>query len=194
MVRGFEQRESINYNETFASAVKPLSYKAIVAIAAANDWEIHQMDVKTAFLYGRVDEKIYVEQLTGLDDGSTRVCKLKKALYGLKQSSRISYETITIFFKSHDFVPVNADLSVFVKEGVILAIYVDDLIITGPSSSSEIQRVKKLLSDEFSMFNLGPINYYLGMTITRDRANRILRLGQQAYLEKVLRDHGMWDT
>ena len=193
VVRGFEQREGIDYNETFASVVKPMSYKAIFAIAAANDWEIHQMDVKTAFLYGRVDEEIYVEQPTGLDDGSTRVCKLKKALYGLKQSSRIWYETITTFFKSHEFVPVNADLSVFVKEGVIVAIYVDDLIITG-SSSSEIQRVKKLLSDEFSMVDLGPINYYLGMTITRDRANRILRLGQQAYLEKVLRDHGMWDT
>ena len=118
---------------------------------------------------------------------------MKKALYGLKHPSRIWYETITIFFKSHNFVPVNADLSVFVKEGVIVAIYVDDLIITGPSSS-EIQHVKKMLSDEFSMVNLGPINYYLGMTITRDRANRILRLGQQAYLEKVLRDHGMWDT
>ena len=193
VVRGFEQREGIDYNETFASVVKPMSYKAIFAIAAANDWEIHHMDVKTAFLYGRVDEEIYVEQPTGLDDGSTRVCKLKKALYGLKQSSRIWYETITTFFKSHEFVPVNADLSVFVKEGVIVAIYVDDLIITG-SSSSEIQRVKKLLSDEFSMVDLGPINYYLGMTITRDRANRILRLGQQAYLEKVLRDHGMWDT
>ena len=101
MVRDFEQRESINYNETFASVVKPMSYKAIFAIAAANDWEIHQMDVKSAFLYGRVDEEIYVEQQTGLDDGSTRVCKFKKALYGLKQSSRISYDTITIFFKSH---------------------------------------------------------------------------------------------
>ena len=173
--------------------MKPMSYKAIFAIAAANDWEIHQMDVKTAFLYGRVDEEIYVEQPTGLDDGSTRVCKLKEALYGLKQSSRICYETITTFFKSYEFVLINADLSVFVKEGVVVVIYVDDLIITG-SSSSEIQRVKNLLSDEFSIVDLGPINYYLGMTITRDRANRIPRLGQQAYLEKVLRDHGMWDT
>ena len=115
VVRGFEQREGIDYNETFASVVKPMSYKAIFAIAAANDWEIHQIDIKIAFLYRRVDEEIYVEQLTGLDDGSTRVCKLKKALYGLKQSSRIWYETITTFFKSHEFVPVNADLSVFVK-------------------------------------------------------------------------------
>ena len=131
-----------------------------------------------------------MKQSIGLDDGSTRVCKLKKALYDLKQSSRIWYETITTFFKSHDFVSVNADLSVFVKEEVIVVINVDDLIITG-SSSFEIQRVKKLLNDEFSMIDLGLINYYLNMTITRDRANRILRLGQQAYLEKVLRDHEM---
>ena len=177
VVRGFEQREGIDYNESFASVVKPMGYKAIFAIASANDWETHQIDVKKTFFYKWVDEEIYVEQLTGPDDGSTRVCKLKKALYGLKQSSRIGYETITNFFKSHEFVPVNADLIVFVKEGVIVAIYVDDLIITG-SSFSEIQRVKKLLSDEFSIVDLGPINYYLGMTITRDRVNRILRLGQ----------------
>ena len=97
VVRGFEQREGIDYNETFASVVKPIRYKAIFAIAAANDWEIYQMDVKITYLYGRVDEEIYVEQPTGLDDGSTRVCKLKKAFYGLKQSSRIWYETITTF-------------------------------------------------------------------------------------------------
>ena len=84
-------------------------------------------------------------------------------------------------------------LAFALKKGYFVAIYVDDLIITG-SSSPEIQRVKKLLGDEFSMVDLGPINYYLGMTITQDLANRILRLGQQAYLEKVLRDHGMWDT
>src|SRR5438552_4024639 len=94
VIRGFEQQEGIDYNETFASIVKPMSYKAMFAIAAALDLEIHQMDVKTAFLYGNVDEEIYVEQPMVFEDRTSRVCKLNKALYGLKQSPRIWYNTL----------------------------------------------------------------------------------------------------
>ena len=89
VVRGFEQKEGLDYNETFATVVKPMSYKALFAFAAAQDWEIEQMDVKTAFLYGDLDEEIYIEQPEGSEDGTDRVCLLKKALYGLKQSLRI---------------------------------------------------------------------------------------------------------
>ncbi len=88
-MRGFEQQYGIDYDETFASVVKPMSYKALFAIAAALDLEIHQMDVKTAFLYGDIDEEIFVEQPEGLGNGSDQVCKLNKALYGLKQSPRM---------------------------------------------------------------------------------------------------------
>ncbi|RYC77496.1 hypothetical protein BFJ63_vAg19630 [Fusarium oxysporum f. sp. narcissi] len=97
MVRGFEQQEGIDYNETFASVVKPMTYKAIFAIAAALDLELEQMDIKTAFLYGEIDEEIYVEQPEGFDDGTERVWKLRKALYGLKQSPRIWYQTLSLF-------------------------------------------------------------------------------------------------
>jgi hypothetical protein len=85
VVRGFEQEEGIDYGETFASVVKPMSYKALFAIAAALDLDIEQIDVKTAFLYGDIDEEIYVEQPHELADGTNRVCRLNKALYGLKQ-------------------------------------------------------------------------------------------------------------
>jgi Reverse transcriptase (RNA-dependent DNA polymerase) len=81
--------EGIDYLETFASVVKPMSYKALFAIAAALDLEIEQMDVSTAFLYGDIDGTVYVEQPHGYEDGTERVCLLKKALYGLKQSPRI---------------------------------------------------------------------------------------------------------
>ncbi|RYC76970.1 hypothetical protein BFJ63_vAg20155 [Fusarium oxysporum f. sp. narcissi] len=97
MVRGFEQQEGIDYNETFASVVKPMTYKAIFAIAATLDLELGQMDVKTAFLYGKIDEEIYVEQPEGFDDGTERVWKLRNALYGLKQSPRIWYQTLSLF-------------------------------------------------------------------------------------------------
>jgi hypothetical protein len=84
VVKGYEQQQGIDYADTFASVVKPMSYKALFAIAASLDLEIEQMDVKTAFLYGTLDEEIFVEQPEGLDDGTGRVCRLNKALYGLK--------------------------------------------------------------------------------------------------------------
>jgi hypothetical protein len=86
VVRGFTQEEGIDYNETFALVVKPMSYKALFAIAAALDLEIEQMDVKTAFLYGYIDHKIYIKQPHHMSDGTSKVCKLRKALYGLKQA------------------------------------------------------------------------------------------------------------
>ena len=170
VVRGFEQREGIDFNETFASVVKPMSYRALFAIAAANDWEIHAMDVKTAFLYGCVEEDIYVEQPEGFEDGTKLVWKLYKALYGLKQSPRIWYETLTMFLKSLGFHMINAAFSIFAKERVIVSLYVDDLKITG-SSPSEIRCIKQALGERFHMVDLGPISYYLGISITRDRPN-----------------------
>lgn len=81
VVKRFQQREGIDYNETFASVEKPRSHKAIFAIAATRDWEIEQIDVKTAYLYGRVTENIYVYQPTGFSSSNTKarsqVCKLK---------------------------------------------------------------------------------------------------------------------
>ena len=84
MVQGFQQREGINFYKTFAIVVKPMSYKALFAIAAAYDLEIEQMDVKIAFLYGDVDTNIYIRQPMGFDNNSGQVCKLNKALYSLK--------------------------------------------------------------------------------------------------------------
>ena len=84
MVQGFKQLEGLNYNETFVSVVKPMSYKAILAISPAMDWNLEQIDVKTAFLYAQIEQEIDVEQLKGYNKGNEdKVCRLKKALDGL---------------------------------------------------------------------------------------------------------------
>ena len=127
VVRGFTQEEGVDYDETFASVVKPMSYKALFAMGAALGLEIEQMDVKTAFLYGDIDHKIYVEQPHDMTDGTPRVCKLKKALYGLKQAPRIWYQTLTNFLRTLGFEPINADLGIFVRSNLYIAVYVDDL-------------------------------------------------------------------
>ena len=190
VVRGFEQQEGIDYQETFASVVKPMSYKAIFAIAAALDLELEQMDVKTAFLYGDIEEEVYVEQPPEFEDGSPRVCKLSKALYGLKQSPRIWYYTLADFLKTLGFQPLASDLGVFAKGHTYIAVYVDDLLIAGPSSS-EIAELKKSLNKRFEMVDLGACTFYLGMSITRNRCERTLHLSQKGYVEKVLKEFDM---
>ena len=138
------------------------------------------MDVKTAFLYSNVEETIYVTQPIGFETGH-KVCKLKKALYGLKQSPRVWYNTLAAFLKELGFEPIAADYSVFGNGTTIIAIYVDDILLAGPDKQ-EIQRIKDKLYERFEMTDLGECRYYLGMTVTRDRANRILRLGQVGYI------------
>lgn len=162
MIRGDQQTEGIDYTETFATVVKPMSYKLIFAIAAALDWEIDQMDVKTAFLYGKLEEDVYMEQPTGFGDGSTKVCKLDRALYGLKQAPRIWYQTLAEFLQKMGFEPLDTDSSVFHKKGVIIAIYVDDLLIAG-RDRAEINKIKNSLNQRFQMSDLGAVNHYLGM-------------------------------
>ena len=152
------------------------------------------MDVKTAFLYGNVEETIYVTQPTGFESGGKRkVCKLKKVLYGLKQSPRVWYNTLAVFLIELGFKPIAADYSVFGDGTTIIAIYVDDILLAGPDKQG-IQRIKDKLYERFEMTDLGACHYYLGITVTRDRANRILRLGQAGYVQKFITEYGMWES
>ena len=112
--------------------VKPISYKVLFAIAAALDLEIKQLDVKTAFLYGNIDEEIYVKQPKGQEDRSKRVYLLNKALYGLKQALCIWFFTLALFLKDFGFFPLSADLAVFCHKNTYIAVYVDDMLIVGP--------------------------------------------------------------
>jgi hypothetical protein len=118
--------------------------------------------------------------------------KLNKALYGLKQSPRVWYNTLAAFLAQQGFRPLGADSSVFCRENTIVAIYVDDLLITG-SSMASITTLKESLSKQFHMSDLGPCYFYLGMEVIRDRPRRTLRLSQEAYLRKVLEDNHMKD-
>jgi hypothetical protein len=192
VAKGFEQQYGVDFDQTYASVVKPMSYKTLFAIAAAEDWEIEQMDVRTAFLQGELEEEVYVEQPTGFKKDN-RVCLLNKALYGLKQSPRTWYKTIAGFFKGIGFHPTHADPAIFCNsDKIVIAIYVDDLLIFGPNIV-KINQLKKSLSERFDMSDLGPCTYYLGMQITRDRASRRLKLDQTQYLIRVLDAFNMTD-
>jgi hypothetical protein len=134
VARGFTQTYEVDYNETFAPVAKFTSIRCILALATLEDMEIHQMDVKTAFLNGKLEEEIYMEQPQGFvrQGGEHLVCKLHKSLYGLKQSPRAWNQKLDVFLKSIEFMKSEADLSVYVAVGDVkffIVVYVDDLIL-----------------------------------------------------------------
>ncbi len=174
MIRDFEQRKSVNYHETYASMIKPMSYKIIFVIAVVRDWELEQMNIKTTFLYEDVNEEIYVKQFIELDVENS-ICRLNKVLYDLKQSSRIWYQILTFFLIKYDFKSLNANLNVFVKENLILVVYVNDLLIIDETMKTIIFE-KKVFKKRFHMIDLKFCSYYLNMFVTRNRRNRILKL------------------
>ncbi|CAB0030815.1 unnamed protein product [Trichogramma brassicae] len=142
--RVFKQRQGVNYEETYAPVVRYESLRVLFAVAARLDLEMTQFDVKTAFLYGELEEEILIEIPVGLDipERSRKACRLKKALYGLKQASRCWNKRFSGFLSKHGFVRCESEWSVFTcKDGdgvMFLALFVDDGMIFG-SSKVKIQ-------------------------------------------------------
>eukprot|EP00253_Pinus_taeda_P027439 PITA_27439 len=135
MARGFSQVEGVDYEETFALVARYTSICSIISIAAEMGWKIHQMDVKTAFLNGFIQEEVYIEQPQGFEvhGKESHVCRLKKALYGLKQAPRAWYSRIDTYLQGMDFTKSEADPNLYFivigEEPLILVLYVDDLVI-----------------------------------------------------------------
>jgi hypothetical protein len=137
VARGFTQKEGIDYEETFSPLARYTSIRTIIALASVLGWKLHQMDVKTTFLNGKIEEGVFVEQPDGfvLHNKGTHVCKLRKALYGLKQAPRVWYGKIDGFLKILGFQKSDVDANLYFKvrgnQPVILILYVDDLFLTG---------------------------------------------------------------
>ena len=169
MARGFSQKEGIDYEETFAPVARYTSIRSVLALAAVIKWKIHQMDVKTAFLNGVVEEEVYVEQPLRFEthDRENHVCKLNKALYGLKQAPRTWYGRIDSFLSSFGFTKSKADSNLYykVKDGnpMMLLLYVDDLFVTGMDGL--IVGTKRKLAAKFEMKDLGMMHYFIGMEV-----------------------------
>ena len=153
VAKGYSQVASVDFNKTFAPVAK---FSTILALGAIMDFEMYQMDVKTAFLNGNLEEDIYMDQLQGFLQRDM-VCKLKKSLYGLKQSSRAWYECIHAFFVKEGLVRNHVDHSLYVVQSssyiVNVIIYVNDLIILA-SDMTKLMEFKAKLEKEFDMSDL----------------------------------------
>ena len=135
VAKGFSQKEGEDYDETFAPVSRYTSIRAIISLVASMGWNLHQMDVKTTFLNGAIEE-VYIEQPQGFEVHSrdTHVCILKKSLYGLKQTLRAWYTIMDNYLTRLGFSKSHADPNLYYKvmdnSPVILLLYVDDLFIT----------------------------------------------------------------
>ena len=172
---------------------------ALLALVAHHDWELHQMDVRSAYLNGELEEEMYMKQPTGFVAPGTEgmVCRLNKALYGLKQAGRTWNKRIDVELKAHGFAPIDADPCVYAyKRGsvvLIISLYVDDLLLAS-DSLDELNKVKAELQTCFDMEDMGEASFALGIKITRDRAARTLTISQGAYILDVLSRFDMQDS
>jgi len=180
VVKGFGRKQGIDFDEIFSPIVKMSSVRVVLGMAAIMDLEIEQLDVKTAFLHGDLEEEIYMEQPEGFKVAKKEhlVCKLNKSLYGLKQTPRQWYKKFESFMTNLGYHNAQADQCVFMKryvdgDFIILLLYVDDMLIVG-NSTKRIALLKKTLSKSFAMKDLGSTKQILGMKIYRDRSEKKL--------------------
>ena len=199
VAKGYAQRYGVDFTETFAPVVRFSSLRAILALAAAKDYEVHQMDVKTAFLNGDLDEVIYMHQPDGhrASGGEEQhVWQLQKSLYGLKQAGRAWNKTMDAALIDLGFRPAHSDSCVYVMQGgdvvMYLLVYVDDLLLVA-NDTARLDSVKAQLSSRFEMKDMGEAQFILGVQIRRDRANRRLYLSQAEYVRTVLERFNMLD-
>jgi hypothetical protein len=192
VARGFTQTYKVDYNETFAPVTKFTSICCILALAALEDMEIHQMDVKTTFFNGELEEEIYMEQPQGFvhQGGEHLVCKLHKSLYGLKQLPRAWNQKLNMFFKSIQIMKSEADPSGYVTQvgdvKFFIVIYVDDLISVC-NDQSKLLHIKEELSQKFEMKDLGELHFFLGMEVERNHDEQLLHINQIKYLKEILK-------
>ncbi|GJU72776.1 retrovirus-related pol polyprotein from transposon TNT 1-94 [Tanacetum coccineum] len=180
--RGFTlNKPGIDYNEVFSPMVRHTSIRVILSLTACEDYELEQLDVKTAFLHGNLEETIYMRQPPGFEEGTgNKVCLLKKSLYGLKQSPRQWYKRFDVYMISNGFSRSNYDSCVYFKEFapgmyIYLLLYVDDMLIAC-KSKSEIEYTKGLfflMQKQFDMKELGPARKILGMERLMDNGKSV---------------------
>ena len=183
VAKGFNQVEGIDYSEIFSPVVKMKTIRMMLALAVQFDWEVEQMDVKTAFLNGELEETIYMTQPEGFKvesrDGEL-VCLLKRSLYGLKQSPRQWYKKFNSVVTKVGYTRSRYDTCLYFANlkstsVIFLLIYVDDMLIMS-KDINQINKLKEVLKSEFEMKDLGAARKILGIDIIRNRNGRSLIL------------------
>lgn len=189
VAKGFRQKEGIDYFDTYAPVARTTTIRVLFALASINDLAVHQMDVKTAFLNGDLDEEIYMEQPEGyiLPGNEQKVCKLVKSLYGLKQAPKQWHQKFDSVIISNGFIPNSCDKCLYTKvqndTAIFLCLYVDDMLIMS-NTMDGILETKNFLKSSFKMKDLGQVDTILGIKVKRNSGG--YELSQTHYIEKML--------
>ncbi|GJW44396.1 ribonuclease H-like domain-containing protein [Tanacetum coccineum] len=189
VANGSTQLEGVDVDETFSPVVKPGTIRTVLSLAASRHWPIHQLDVKNAFLHGDLSETVYMHQPPGFRESvhPDYVCLLQRSLYGLKQAPRAWFQRFASYITRVGFSHSRCDSSFFIyrygTDTAYLLLYVEDIVL---NTSSEIllQQIIRSLHQEFAMTGLGSLNYFLGISISRDSSG--LFLSQKKYVVEIL--------
>ena len=193
-MKGYSQRQGIDFDEVFARVVRFESIRILIAIAAQEGWTLHHFDVKFAFLNGEIEEELYVKQLEGFVVVGKEhwVLRLRKALYGLKQAPRAWYFKLHKCLLALGFIKSWHEQKVYLKQSsndkVIVGVYVDDLIVTG-SRSEDVDSFKKQMKEVFEMSDLRSLSTYLGIEI--NQRPDCISLSQGGYAHHILEKRGL---
>jgi hypothetical protein len=168
VAQGYTQVEGLDFRETNSLVARLEAIRILLAYACAHNIKLYQIDVKSAFLNGYINEEVCVEQPPGSEDykKSNHVYKLKKTLYGLKQTPRAWYERLRDFLLPKGFIMGKVDTTLFTKkigkDLFVLQIYVDDIIF-GSTNQDYCDEFGKIMANEFEISMIGELSYFLGL-------------------------------
>lgn len=194
VAKGYVQECGIDFDEVFAPMTRLETVHLLLALAAKSEWEVHHLDVKTAFLNGEIREDVYVAQPEGFvkEGKEDMVYKLLKALYGLRQAPRAWYEKLNSCLENLGFKKCPSEHAVYTcksgEDKLIVAVYVDDLLVTG-NSVDMIERFKKQMNQWFEMTDMGKLSYYLGIEVDQNKG--YIELKQTGYAKKIIKKAGL---
>nr|GEU44946.1 retrovirus-related Pol polyprotein from transposon TNT 1-94 [Tanacetum cinerariifolium] len=191
---GFRQEEGIDFEESFAPVARIGAIRIFIANVAHKNMTIFQMDVKTAFLNGKLKEEVYVSQPEGFidQDNPSNVYKLKKALYGLKQAPRAWYDMLSSFLISQHFSKGAVDPTLFIRQVgndlLLVQIYVDD-IISAYTNTAMCNEFSNQMTTKFKMSMMGKMSFFLGLQISQ--SPRGIFINQSKYAFEIVKKYGM---
>ncbi|GKD67597.1 putative ribonuclease H-like domain-containing protein [Tanacetum coccineum] len=174
VVQGYTHKEGIDYDEVFAPVARIEAIRLFLAYASFKDFVVYQMDVKSAFVYGKIKEEVYVCQPSGFEDPEfpDRVYKVKNALYGLHQASRVWYETLSTYLLDNGFQRGKVDKTLFIRREkgniLLVQVYVDDIIF-GSTKKSLCTEFKKMMHKKFKMSSIGELTFFLGLQVKQKK-------------------------